>query len=70
MIEITQTMIDRAIAQGRSIERARRVLTREEGKLLMSCGPAPGGAGATRRQIKSAFKLVRDALTTLQERDA
>lgn len=47
----------------RAIARSKRVLAREERKLLENTGPAPGSTGATRRQIKTAFKLAREALT-------
>lgn len=49
--------------EDRRIQHIRRIIAREFGNLLSSCGPAPGGIGATRHQIKMAETRIRRALT-------
>lgn len=48
------------------IAKVKRALSRVEGQLLTSCGPAPAGTGATRRQIQDAFARLRATLSSTQ----
>lgn len=50
------------------IAKALRALAREEERLLKSSGPAPGGTGVTRRQIKQTFVRLHATLSAGDEK--